>query len=289
MRALLLLAIAVVPDTAAALTVRYSAPAECPPVAVVRASVAEGLGGAPDDGAETVRIAVSADRSAARLALVDADGRALGERVVRSTAGDCEALVRAAGLSAGLALAPLRSAPSPTAAVPAASAVSAVPAVPDTRWSLRGASGVGIGLHPGVALTLDGGLAVAMGRWSGRIALWAAGSPALLDGAVGSGRVRSASLALGLAGCGDQGRWTACAGARAGLQVHSGSDFVADTDSTGPWLAGLLAIEWRVFGGVWGPRLEAMVPVGRLTLTVDDAPVWTTPWFAGTVGLAGRW
>lgn len=274
----------------AALTVRYRAPAACPTVEVLRGAVSQGLVGHPMEGPETLEVQVAADTRSAVVRLFDAGGRPLGERTVASDAGDCAALVRAAGLSAGLALGPLRSTPpAPMAPEPSAAAASASEA-PDVALEWGGTWGAGgaLGLHPGAALAIDGGARVADGPWSGQLELRASAAPAWVDGAVGDGRVGSVGLALGVWGCRDLAATGLCLGALGGGELHAGLDFARSEWTAGPWLAGAGRVEWRLFGG-WGPRLEIIAPLSRLTLTVDGVAAWTTPAVAGALGLGGRW
>ena len=137
----------------------------------------------------------------------------------------------------------------------------------------------------GVAAKLIG----AQVRRAGLVEVWGSGAPAWVDGEIDGGRVRSGVLALGLWGCMDGGALTGCLGGRAGVEAHTGLDFVRGADSVGPWVAGGLRVDWRWSGGRWGPRAELIVPIGRLTLTVDEADVWSTPAIAGSVGIGGRW
>lgn len=269
-------------SAAEAVTLRYAAPDGCPAPAALRAAVSEALGGVDPPG--TLVVEVAADRRSARIGLLGSDGRMLGRRTVTSPVADCAALVRAAGLSGGLALAPL-AAPAPDPE-PIVTAPASPPAAPPSPIAWGGAVGLGVALalQPGAALALDGGLRVSRGPWAGVFGIALAGAPAWADGEAGGGRVRSGRLVGALRACGARWGLEACLGALAGVEAHQGAAFARDRRSAGPWLAGSLRVEWRVFGR-WGPRVEIVAPVGRVTLTVDGEPAWTTPAVGGALGL----
>lgn len=270
-------------SAAEAMTLRYAAPEGCPPPAALRAAVSEALGEVDPPG--TLVVEVAPDRRSARIGLVGADGQTLGRRTVTSPVADCAALVRAAGLSGGLALAPLAGA-APPDREPIVTAPASPPAAPPSPIAWGGAVGVGVALalQPGAALALDGGLRVSRGPWAGVVGIGLAGAPAWADGEAGGGRVRSGRLIGALRACGAGWGLEACLGALAGVEAHQGAAFARDRRSAGPWLAGSLRIEWRVFGR-WGPRVEVVAPVGRVTLTVDGEAAWTSPAVGGGVGL----
>lgn len=280
------------PVADAAVAVTYVAPPGCPPPSALGAAMAEVLGPAPTTPTDAAALAVEVadDRRSATLRLYADDGRLLGRRTVDSPVADCPALVRAVALSAALAIAP--PVPSLPAPAPPAEPARQPPEPAPLRVALDGGVGLGVGLHPGLGAVLGGGLALGRGRWSGQLAVRVSGAPAWLDGGVAGGRVRSGLIGGEGWGCGDFGPVTGCLGALAGLEVHGGVDFVTEGQSSGPWLAGGLRLDWRPWGSAdrrfdWGPRLELVAPISRLTLTVDGRSAWRTPALGAVIGIGG--
>ncbi len=114
-----------------------------------------------------------------------------------------------------------------------------------------------------------------------------AGPPATIRRQDGSGFTHQELLAS-LAGCGSVARWSACLVAKGGEIRIAGRDIDSPHSGSGPLLqAGLRlgvmqALGRRVFLSV---RAEGLVTLTSSRVTLDQILLWTSPRFAGTLGL----
>jgi hypothetical protein len=296
----------------------YAAAPGCPAVGDFEAIVYGRLGysafrtDAPDR--VIVRIASAGRALEGRLEWRDATGAAVGEQLFPSRSGDCAELTRAMGFALALQIQLMaatigenRSGPAP--APPADTAVAKIPTAPpaitpvqiqkagsgaaDTTELRAGPSVlVGLGAAVGLGVTSD---PVAIGRvfaalaWShAAVELGAEVSvPSTTHRTDGAGFSQEQILAS-LVGCGVRGSWSVCAVGKAGqLRVVGQAVDVPLTASALTIQAGLRLSASHILG----KRTYIVAHVdglGRLTqgtVTLDSMPVWTTPTFAGLLGI----
>jgi hypothetical protein len=95
-------------------------------------------------------------------------------------------------------------------------------------------------------------------------------------------------LLVGLAGCGDFQRWSACLLAKAGATRIVGENIDNPRSPWAPLLeTGLrLAVQQRLGRHLYvAARAEGLVNLTRWRITLDQNLVWTAPRFAATIGL----
>jgi hypothetical protein len=280
----------------------------CPDAEEFRASVQHQLGYDPFRADADRRVEVQIARKEigfeGRIRWSDAKGRWVGDRRISSRRSDCVeigaglafAVVVQVQLLATLApTAPPEPAPSPPPPPPVARppevSVSAPPppaAPPARRLQLA------VGLGPSFALNLAprptgvGRLFVSgrLGHASLELALDAAW-PASERQVDGSGFSLD-RFAAGAAACGHAGAFAACLTATVGLLAAHGFG-VDQTASPSGWfseLGGRIAatkdLGHRYFVTA---RVEALVMLAPWTVTLNQAPVWTTPRVGGLAGL----
>jgi len=297
-------------EVAAALD--YGAAPGCPDGEVFEAVVARHLGYSPFRADALRRVIVRVEPSDRSLEgrvewRNDAGGWA-GERRFPSRTGDCGELVRAMGFalavqfqllaSEGTAAPEVR--PEATRGPPPPPAVTVVappPAVTGQPGAPSGARSrpaltIGAGASAGVGLSPE---ITALGRvfgsvaWS-HVALELAGEisvPSTLRRTDGAGFSEQVFLA-GLAGCGVDGRWNACALAKVGEVRVVGQGVDVPATASGPLIqAGLRLAVTQMLGQRARIALHAdgLALLTRGTVTLDAKPVWTTPRAAASLGL----
>lgn len=299
----------------------YAAAPECPSVAIFETVVTGRLGYDPfrADARDqvVVRIEPSGRALEGRIEWRNVGGGSIGEQAFPSRTGDCAELTRAMGFALALqiqlmaatveetvspaaaAAAPvptmapkpaptLVTAPSPPA--PLANGASGTPESP-ARW--RGPSVlVGAGVSAGVGLSSD---LIGLGRlfatagWS-HVAVELGGEvnfPSTTHRSDGAGFSQEEFLAS-LAGCGVSSPWSACAVAKFGELRVVGQGVDVPLTASGLMIqAGLRLAASHALGGNTYIIAHAE-GLGRLTqgtITLDSTPAWTTPRFAGVLGL----
>jgi hypothetical protein len=151
---------------------------------------------------------------------------------------------------------------------------------------------IGVGGLVAFGMSSDG---VGIGRLFGSIA-WPfvtvevaaeAGPAAEIRRQDGSGFTHQ-ELVASLAGCGTAARWRSCLVAKGGEIRIAGRDIDSPRASSGPFLqAGLRLGVMQPLGRRWFVSLktEALTTLTRSRVTLDSILVWTSPRFAGTLGL----
>jgi len=301
----------------------YGAVSECPDATDFKAIVVGRLGydafreGVPDR--VFVQIEAQGPAYEGRIEWRDAEGKWAGDRSFPSRSADCRDLVRAMAFTLALQIqlsartgAPPDSGAPAAESAHAAEAVAPAPASPAVNPPSKGqldvpaqaqvqgapnrqprpvlAIGAGTLLGFGVSSSL-----VPFGRLFGSIA-WPrlslevgteVGWPSTVRRADGAGFSQQ-ELLLGLAGCGSLAPWSACVLAKGGILRIQGKDIDAPASPTGPLvqtglrLAVLQPLGLRLYVSA---QAEALILVTRWRVTLDDDLVWTSPHFAGTVGL----
>jgi len=127
---------------------------------------------------------------------------------------------------------------------------------------------------------------VAWPHWSLELAA-EVGWPSTVRRADGAGFSQQ-ELLLGLAGCGSLAPWSACLLAKGGAIRIQGKDIDAPASPTGPLVeTGLRLAVMQPLGRRFyvSAQAEGLLLVTRWRVTLDDNLVWTSPRFAGTMGL----
>ncbi len=297
----------------------YAAAPECPSVASFEAVVTGRLGYDPFrvDARDRVlvRIGPSGRALEGQIEWRNVGGRSIGEQAFPSRTGDCAELTRAMGFALALQIqlmaATVEEADSPPAAAPLptlapkltpAPAATASPAAQlangaaeasesRARWHAP-AMLVGAGAAAGLGLSAD---VVGLGRlfataaWS-HVAVELAGEVSIpstthrSDGAGFSGEEFLASLA----GCGVLSPWSACAVGKVGELRVVGQGVDVPLAASGLMIqAGLRLAASHALGRrtYIVAHADGLGRLTRATITLDSAPVWTAPRFAGVLGL----
>ena len=305
-----------------AVVLEYSAGPGCPEVDYFKAIVSERLGAdAFADNAPTrviVRVASRGQAFDGNMEWLDAKGNWAGDRTYPAHSSDCEDLVRAMAftLVLQLQLSAVASAPPNASALAAESKPATVaqsspppPPAPDRRVVERREPAqqvnkppTGHQAHPSLAVgagTLLGfGMSssvVPFARVFGSVA-WPHFSlelatelslPTTIRRSDGAGFSRQEVLASAAA-CGVLHVWSACLLAKAGEIRVTGRDIDVPASAAGPILeTGLRAsATQRVYRSAFvSAYAEGLVLPILWTVTLDQSVVWTSPRFAGTIGL----
>lgn len=297
----------------------YAAAPGCPPVSSFEAVVAGRLGYDPFRVAARDRVVVRIEAGgralAGRIEWRNVGGGSIGEQAFPSRTADCAELTRAMGFALALqiqlmavtveetspapAAAPLpTAAPSPTptppaAPSPAAQLAEALPGTSESPAVPRGPSLlVGVGVSAGLGLSSD---VVGLGRlfatagWS-HVAVELAGEiaiPSTTRRPDGAGFSQEEFLAS-LAGCGVLSPWSLCAVGKVGELRVAGEGVDVPLTASGLMLqAGLRVAASYTLGRRTYiiAHAEGLARLTQGTITLDSTPVWTTPGFAGVLGL----
>ena len=312
-------------DRALIVELQYSAAPDCPEVGEFRGIVVGRLGYDPfREGAANLIVAQVVPRGQAlegHIEWRDTAGKWRGDRTFPSHSGDCHDLVRAMAFALALQIQLLTSAvatpnviatPPPenveiaeAPRLPLASpepgsphkAEAAPPVLTPTseghaRVARPHVFAVGVGGWAGSGISSN---MVEFARVFGSVA-WPLlslefgaelGLPATIrrqDGAGFSHRELLASLA----GCGTQGRWSECLVAKGGQIKIAGKDIESPTSHSGPFVQ--VGLRLAVMQNLWRRAFVVAKAEGLATLTgwrvtLDRTLVWTSPRFAGTLGL----
>lgn len=311
-------------DAALAVDLDYSAAPTCPAVDEFKGTVIDRLGhdafrtGAPD---RVVAHIVPIGRAfEGRIEWRDAEGKWQGDRTLPSRSEDCRELARAMAFALAIQIQLLmntrtsqdtvaappaedaapettKTLPSPSVAspppqkepvVPEPSEPEANPSPPARRPALH----VGVGGSAGFGIsssTIGAGRAFGTIAWPFLSLELAAelGLPATLRRSDGAG-VSHYELLASLAGCGSVRWWSSCLVAKVGQIRLAGQDIEAPASPKGPFAqAGLRVGVMQPLGSraFVTARAEGLVTLTRWRVTLDQIPVWTSPRFAGTLGL----
>jgi len=301
----------------------YAAVPDCPEIGDFKAIVAGRLGRDPfrDGSPDRVLVQVASYGLAyeGRIEWRDAQGRWAGDRNFPSRSADCRELVRAMAFAlalqiqlSGTASATRDSGAAPVEAVPTAEAAAPPPTPPPTtppvdvqrevpapsppagalerrpqRMLAVGAGalvGFGVSSGPVPFGRLFGNLA--WPRWSLELAA-EVGWPSTVRREDGAGFAQQVLLA-GLAGCGTIAPWSACVLAKGGVIRIEGKDIDDPASPTGPLVAtGLRLAVMQPLGRrlYVTAQAEGLLLVTRWRVTLDDNLVWTSPRFAGNIGM----
>ncbi len=281
----------------------------CPEESELRTAIAARLGYVPfrEDAARTIRATLAREKGVLRASVeVDSGGKAKGERRMESSANDCGELASAMTLAISIAIDPLTLVRVPSPAAPLAAPREEPPSPPPPpaadrppehavtkqapaepivpQVSVGTFAAFGQTPAPAFGAAFAGGAryrAVSL-ELEGRASL-----PSSTDGPSG-GSVRATLLSASLVPCLHAWAVFACGLASAGALQGSGSGVtLPGKDSTalfglGARIGGELPI-YRFVSARLHADLESLFP--RTTLRLDQQDVWTTPLFAGAVGL----
>jgi hypothetical protein len=294
----------------------------CPDAAGLRARVRGRLGDQAVVDVAARHVIVTFDGHdgdiVASVRLLDEQGDR-GQRELGPGTGDCRALADAVVLAVSLVVDPLVDsplpespsvapdddgpAPTPSSAdvaaprrrpvsIPVFAAPARTPALPWTNPHVDvGTSiGTGVGVLPGASAVvgIDARVGSPALHISGDVTGHVAAVQALPDGRT----LSTQALLVGLDGCAGSGHdgfgVDACAGVGGGvLRAASDDGGVVVAPAVVPRVTGTLSIgvapRWAVFLAV-----RAGLPVARLDLRAEDAPVWQTPDLAFALGLGAR-
>jgi len=300
----------------------YTALSECPDAGDFKALVIGRLGydpfyeGAPDR--VHVQIASRVPAFEGRIEWRDKEGRWAGDRTFPSRSSDCRELARAMAFALALQiqLSPsggtppassaatpedtgrAATAPVPPPAPPAATPLPSEPreapastrtaASPTSRPVLAFGAGASVGFGVSSSVVPLGRVfgSVAWPHWSLELAA-EVGWPSTVRRADGAGFSHQ-ELLLGLAGCGSLAPWSACLLAKGGAIRIRGKDIDAPASPTGPLVeTGLRLAVMQPLGRrlYVSAQAEGLLLLTRWRVTLDDNLVWTSPRFAGTMGL----
>jgi hypothetical protein len=293
----------------------YTTDPACPDLDAFKAIVIGRLGYDPfrDDAPNRafVRLASRGRGIEARVEWRDAAGKWTGDRSFPSRTDDCQELARAVGFALAVQIQllaivnappspPLEDTPAATPApppIPAPAAVEpsrdpgiAVAAQPPNAGG-RPAFGLGAGASVGVGLSSG---PVTLGRVLGTVAWPHAqlelavelGLPATTRRADGAGFSQQ-ELLVSAAACGILPPVIGCALAKAG-QIRIAGEIDVPLSHSGPLLqTGVRLGVMQPLGrrAYVSPHLDGLVNVTRWTVTLDQAPVWTAPRLAATLGI----
>ncbi len=308
-----------------AVALEYASAPDCPQEGEFKSIVSGRLGYDPfREGAPNhvlTQVAARGQAYEGHIEWRDAAGKWQGDRTFPSRSNDCRELVRAMGFALALQIQLLTAAdtsprvvappPSENAGIPAAPvqlppAPKSTPpakqerALPESRTVTHEATIpspppiLSLGVGGSVALGMSSSL-VGLGRLFGSLAWHSfsvelageAGMPATVRRQDGSGFTHQ-ELMASLAGCGNIGRFGACLVAKGGEIRIAGRDIDTPRSGSGPFLQAGLRLAatqpfWRrAFVSV---RTEGLVTLTRSRVTLDQILVWTSPRFAGTLGL----
>jgi len=299
----------------------YAAPAGCPEIGYLEATVTRPLGYDPFvEGAPNhvfVRIASRAGAIEGRVEWRDAAGNWVGDRSLPSRTYDCPELVRAIGFALALQIQLLTIAAEPPGASDAAPTTPSrppdappplVPPAPaahsqgptegagvtavarSTTWS-RPALALAAGASVGWGLSSR---AVPLARLLGSIAwqhvsleLGAEGSLATTTRRGDGAGFSQQHLLVTAAACGVLARWSVCALGKGGAVRIAGEIDVPASPSGRIVQTGLrLAVTQPLGRAYLTAYAEQLVSLTSWTIRLDQIPVWTAPRFSGTLGLA---
>jgi hypothetical protein len=239
-----------------------------------------------------------------RIRWTDADGRWVGDRRLTSRRSDCGEIAASVAFAVAVqiqllsALAPPAPEPPPPPPPPPpprppeATVVAPPPPPPPTpparhlTWSIGLGPAVAVGVAPhaaGVARIFVSGRRDRLSLEVAADAAW----PTTDRASDGTGFSLD-RFAGGAAGCGHAGAFAACAIAMAGVLRARGTGVDAPATPAGVFsqvgarLAAALDFGGRYFMAV---RLDGLVMLSPWTVTLNQAPAWTTPRVGGLAGL----
>ncbi len=302
----------------------YEAASDCPDVSAFQAFVVGRLRydpfreAAPDR--VIARIAVRGTHHEGRIEWRDAEGEWAGDRSFSSPSIDCRDLARAmafalalqiqlsagAGAPSDASAAPAEDAhvqgSEPPPALPPAMAVTSKERQPDVvdpggaagapergpRPVLAMGAGalVGFGLSPSPVPVARLFGSIAWPRWSVELAT-ELGWPSTARREDGAG-FSEQELLLDVAGCGALAAWSTCLVAKAGAIRIQGKDIDAPASHTAFLFETGLRLAFRQPLGRrfhLSAKGEGLVLVTRRRVTLDENLLWTSPRFAGTLGV----
>ncbi len=304
------------PDRARAELAFKASEPDCPDEASFRNLVIARLGYDPFQAGARVKVTVDVSKQSDKLvgrAVIDRGQASSGTRVLSGEIDRCEALATAIATTVAMALDPGRTLakaegrepPPPVSPTPPTVLVirerdeppptppaqpPSVPSAPPARVSLLGGVGgsASVGVAPGPTLGADVG--VTLQRNSLSLELSGRGETTVGDTRVPTGdRVDVTVYSAALAPCAHLGGLSGCVLVRLGAFQSRSSDVVTPTLRTSTYgAAGLRGAYTLPLGSTFALRgaVEGALPLVRMTLHIDGAPVWTAPELLGGVSIA---